>query len=294
LLDDLQGLDNLDPLAGPATQPPFSGLSASSPVSAGPLMPNRPPRRKAEEGSIPKWLWGVMGTGVAVLLVLLLLAIVSSFGGGGASDERQVATETAGTEAEQDPVGDATETEQESQERPYQPPRPKPEPSPPPTEEVRVPSRGSSGPSMSGGEWGLLILILGVGFAIQVAIGTFGLYLACSICGEQDVDGGKLLGICTLCYILAPIAMFATVFVFATTGMATPDTDSLSEILFALCVAFGMAMLVVVLLMRYLIPTTMVRAIGIGIIFPIMTLIVHIIIRIALLALLGFLHGIAN
>ncbi len=221
-LDGLEPLEELEPASGlePLEGSPFPLAAPSAPTGTGGLdepvqgilldpltgqpATAGPARRSSSENSIPVWLWAVMGVGVGVVLIMLVSSVVSvmwtneknsqpiaSAGSSEMSDTSE-ASEAAGDEdydyEDFDEEGGAYSDVEGG--------RP-PSPDDPPRTLLQMCQRlATRWKAMSGGARAGAVTVVFFVLAIGLALQSLALRVACNMCGEPDVSGNKLVGIC--------------------------------------------------------------------------------------------------
>lgn len=250
-LPNLDGLELLDVAA--ASQPvqgvlldPLTGQPAALGV-----------RRGASDNAIPTWLWAIMGIGVGVVVIMLLATVVTvmmdSRKGQGpvASSEptesNDLASEEDGSFSDDDwappddrneePISDVPPNSRLANFRQFR-------------EKMR--NAGSA-------EWMGALVGIGVGLAIYLGVSALALRLASSMCGESDVSSGKVVGIC--------VAQLAAMVLFS------PVTAALDNVT-AMFIDLPVGCVISAVLVRFLLPTSTGRAIGIAVCNVIMSVVV--------------------
>jgi phage FluMu protein Com len=232
-LDGLEPLEELEPLnvQEPLGGSPFPLAAPSAPTGTGGLdepvqgilldpLTGQPatagPARHNSENSIPVWLWAVMGVGVAFVLIMLVSSVVSVMWtneknsqpiASAGSSETSEYSEAAGEEdfdyENFDEEGGAySDVERKKPTSPDDPPR---------TLLQMCGRMAANWRAMSGGVKAGTVIGGFFGLAIALALQSLALRVACNMCGEPDVSGNKLVGICVTQMAGCFVAGFLTV-----------------------------------------------------------------------------------
>ncbi len=268
-LDDLVPLDNRVPLSQGPGLSPLEAAGSMEPVQGVLLDPmtgtpsSLTPRRSGGNDSIPTWLWAVMGIGVGVVVIMLVASLVSMVSTNRQRNQELASSETVESGEESIGAGDDfVETNEPpwQTERSFEGEAEKSEDWPPPSSRSAGWQKFFSGlKRVSIAAWCAFLVFFGIVSGIWLAISALGLRLACAVCGENDASGKRIIAICFL-------LMVSTVLVSPVHLVLDPES--------AIVVGIFLTVLADAVLIRFILPTSNARAIGIGICHYVMNVII--------------------
>ncbi len=281
-LGNLGGLESLDgPMALRPIQMPTPGGGSANPLPGILLDPltGEPSglgyRRARRDNPIPTWLWALMGVGVGVVVIMLAATVINVVWNSRSAGEPVAQSEGTGTDESgsgtdetysssgEEPLGSQAEPLGGGEQRPVE------------AGEDRAPASDGAPDSLwakyqelrektkrSGGGMGPVVFGAMVSLAIYLGVSALALQLACKMCGEPDVTGLRIVGICC--------AQMVAGFVI---GLTTATLSSATAGLISLPLALAAS----TVLVRFLLPTSTGRAIGIAVCHVIMCAVVAVV-----------------